>query len=88
MMIDQNMLDRMVNLAKSYGAKRLILFGSVLENPETARDLDLACDIEGWKFFEFGTILEEEFPIPVDVIPLTPPNRFTRYIESKGKRLF
>ena len=47
MTIDQNMLDRMINLAKSYGAKRLILFGSVLENPETARDLDLACDIEG-----------------------------------------
>ncbi len=87
--IDANMIERIINLAKNYGATRLILFGSYLESPSTARDLDIACDgIEGWKLYEFAGRVENELRILLDVIPLSPPNHFTRLIESKGKVLY
>jgi hypothetical protein len=48
----------------------------------------LACDgVAGWKFYELGARLEEELEIPLDLISLNPPTRFTRLIERKGKVL-
>ncbi|MFN3762619.1 MAG: hypothetical protein ACK4WK_05375, partial [Anaerolineae bacterium] len=48
-------IERAVEIARAYGATRLILFGSALEMPDQARDLDLACDgIRGWKLYELG----------------------------------
>ena len=84
----QEQLERAVALAKVYGATRLILFGSALDRPEQARDLDLACDgVLGWKLYELGARLEEELQVALDLIPLTPSTRFTRLIERKGKVL-
>ncbi len=88
MIIQQKQLDLVVTLAKAYGATRLILFGSALTAPEQARDLDLACDgVTGWKLYELGARLEEELRLPLDLIPLSPPNRLTRLIERQGKVL-
>ena len=88
MIIQPQQLDRIVEVAKSYGVTRLILFGSAATEPTKARDLDLACDgLYGWKFYEFGAQLEEELQIPLDLVPLSPPNRFTRLIERRGKVL-
>jgi predicted nucleotidyltransferase len=88
MAIKQDQLDRAIALAKTYGATRLILFGSAATAPEQARDLDLACDgVSGWSFYELGARLEEELRIPLDLIPLTPPSRFTRIIERRGRAL-
>jgi len=88
MAINQPQIEKLIFLAKSYGATRLILFGSALESPSTARDLDLACDgIQGWKLYALAARLEEELHTPLDIIPLSPPTRFTRLIESKGRVL-
>jgi predicted nucleotidyltransferase len=88
MAIQPEQLERAVTLAKAYGARRLILFGSALTRPEQARDLDLACDgVTGWKLYELGARLEEELRVPLDLVPLTPPTRFTRLIERRGKVL-
>jgi predicted nucleotidyltransferase len=88
MSIKQDQLDRVIALAKDYGATRLILFGSAATTPEQARDLDLACDgVSGWSLYELGARLEEELQIPLDLIPLTPPTRFTRLVEQQGKVL-
>lgn len=85
---DSPEINRIVTVAKSYGATRLILFGSALESPSTARDLDLACDgVPGWKLFELGALLEEELHRPLDLVPLSPPTRFTRLIEARGRAL-
>jgi len=87
MKINRNQMNRIIEL-KDYGAKRLILFGSYLTNPDEAQDLDLACDgINGWKIYEFGGRLENELRIPIDVVPLSPKSRFTRLIEQRGKVL-
>ena len=85
MAVSQAQLDRAVTLAKAYGATRLILFGSGAVAPEQANDLDLACDgVTGWSLYELGARLEEELRIPLDLVPLSPPTRFTRLIERRG----
>ena len=86
--INHVQIDRIIALAKSYGATRVILFGSATERPMEARDVDLACDgIPGWDLYEFAARLEDELGISLDIVPLNPPNRFTRHIEKKGKVL-
>lgn len=88
MAFNQELLEKITTLAKSYGATRLILFGSAQENPHAARDIDLACDgVPGWKLYELAARLEDETNLPLDLIPLTPPTRFTRMVERRGRRL-
>jgi predicted nucleotidyltransferase len=88
MTIQQEQLDRAIEIAETFGATRLILFGSAAIDPEQAKDIDLACDgVAGWKIFELGARLEEELKMPLDLIPLSPPNRFTRIIERRGRVL-
>jgi predicted nucleotidyltransferase len=89
MPVTQAEIERAVASLREAGATRVILFGSALDCPEKARDLDLACDgIEGWKFFEVGARLEKEVSASVDLIPLSPASRFTRYIERTGRILY
>jgi len=86
--VRQDQLDSVITLARAYGATRLILFGSAATAPEQARDLDLASEgVSAWRLYELGARLEEELQIPLDLVPLTPPTRFTRLIEQQGKVL-
>jgi predicted nucleotidyltransferase len=88
MAVSQPQIQRIVYLAKQYGAKRLILFGSSLDRPESARDIDLACDgVPGWKLYELAARLEDELHIPLDIVPLYPATRFTKLIERRGRVL-
>ena len=89
MKIQQEHLNRAIELAKTYGVTRLLLFGSAATDLEQAKDLDLACDgIIGWKLYELGARLEEELNVPLDLVPLSPPSRFTDIIERRGKVLY
>lgn len=84
----QEQFDQITLLAQSYGATRLFVFGSVIDNPDEARDIDLACDgVTGWKLYELAARLENELDFPLDLVPLSPPTRFTRLIETRGRRL-
>ncbi|MEI6205948.1 MAG: hypothetical protein WCP20_04115 [Desulfuromonadales bacterium] len=88
MTISQEQFETIVVLASSYGVTRLFLFGSALDNPSEAHDIDLACDgVNGWKLYELAARLENELNIPFDLVPLTPPTRFTRLVETRGRRL-
>ncbi|MCU7492890.1 MAG: DNA polymerase III subunit beta [Ignavibacteria bacterium] len=88
MKITKEMIDRIVSEAKNYGATRIIMFGSAVAAPETARDIDIALDgIRGWRIFEFAGKMEEELNIPLDVVSLSPSSRFTRHIENYGQIL-
>jgi len=87
-MVNQSLINKIVVFAKMYGVTRLILFGSALEKPEEAKDIDLACDgVSGWKLYELAARLEEELHTPLDIVSLSPPTRFTRFIEANGKAL-
>lgn len=81
-------LQKTIKLAKQYGAGKLVLFGSALDSPDTARDLDLACDIPGLKIFAFTGRLEDELELPVDVVPLTPENAFTHSVLQYGRVIY
>lgn len=88
MAFNQAQFDKIASLAKEYGATKLVLFGSAQESPDSARDIDLACDgIAGWKLYELAARLEDELNVPLDLVPLTPPTRFTLLIERNGRRL-
>ena len=81
--------DRCVEIARAFGVRRLILFGSALESTETATDLDVACEgLDGWDLFRFGAKLEEELGTSVDVIPLRSDDRFSQYVAQKGRVLY
>jgi predicted nucleotidyltransferase len=85
MSVQQEKLNRIIEVAKSFGVTRLILFGSTITNPLQANDIDLACDgVSGWDFYKLGAVLEEELNTRLDLVPLSPPNRFTRLIEQQG----
>ena len=88
-MIDQSTLDRCAAIGAEFGAKRLILFGSSAESPETARDIDLVCEgVEGWDIFRLGAKLEEALAIGVDLVPLRPNDRFSQYVAAKGRVIY
>ena len=89
MPVTQEEIEKSVEILRSYGATRILLFGSAAETPETAHDLDLAVDgIEGRAFFTAGAKVEDELDLSLDLVPLTPPSRFARYIERKGRVLY
>ena len=89
MAITQTQIEKIISLAKSYGATRLILFGSAAEKPTEARDIDIACDgVPGWKLYELAARLEDELGTSLDIVPLTPPSKFTEYIKTKGRVLY
>jgi len=88
MALSRAQIERIITLAKAYGAKRLILFGSAVKMRKNVRDIDLACDgVPGWKLYEMAARLEEELGTPLDIVPLSPPTPFTKYVEAKGKVL-
>lgn len=81
-------LNLIVQRAREFGARRLILFGSALETPNDARDIDLAADIPGLALYAFAERIEQDLRCPVDVIPLDVRNRFIETIERRGKVLY
>jgi predicted nucleotidyltransferase len=88
MVVDQDKIEKIVNLAKIYGATRLILFGSAVKTPRVARDIDIACDgVKGWKLYELAAKIEDELEIPLDIISLSPATRMTAIIEKEGRVL-
>jgi predicted nucleotidyltransferase len=88
MKIRDDILDMATDIAHRFGAKRLLVFGSVLNPNREARDIDFACEgVVGWKLFQFGAALEEALKMPVDLIPLDEPSDFGRMVESQGRRL-
>jgi uncharacterized protein len=89
MPVTQDQIDRSVEIARKYGATRVLLFGSAAEDPETARDLDIAVGgVDGWEFFRMAAELEEAVRIPLDVIPLEPENAFVHHISQRGRVIY
>ena len=81
-------IQKIISIARRYGAKKLILFGSAKDNIENARDIDLACEgVVGWKLYELAAKLETELGVPFDVVSLSPSTRFTRHIEQQGRAI-
>jgi predicted nucleotidyltransferase len=82
-------IEKAIELAKEYGATKLLLFGSALNDPENANDLDLGVEgIQGIKFFEFGGMLETFINVEVDIVDLSVDSRFVSHIKKVGKYIY
>jgi predicted nucleotidyltransferase len=89
MPVTQEHLRQAVEIARGYGATRVVLFGSAAEDPERARDLDLAvAGVGGWAFFGLAARLERALGIAVDLVPLDPPSPLSRQAERWGRALY
>ena len=89
MPVMKSVLDRCAVIAREFGATRLILFGSAAESPETARDLDLACEgVEGWDLFRLAAKLEDELKTRIDLVPLRRGDRFARHVQARGRVIY
>ncbi len=83
-------LAKVVSLSKEFGAEKVLLFGSCLDDVESAHDIDVAIKgVKPEKFFEmYGRILCE-VDSELDLIPLEDMREhFAKRILEKGKLLY
>ena len=89
MPVDERDINKGIEVLKKNGAQRAWLFGSALEAPQIARDIDFACEgIPSRRFFEVVGELLDALEKPVDLVDVDVNNRLTRYIRSKGRLLY
>ncbi len=83
-------LAKIIRISKEFGAEKVFLFGSCLEEVESAQDIDIAVKgIKPEKFFEmYGKILgvvDNE----IDLIPLEDTRKhFAKCIIKRGRLLY
>jgi uncharacterized protein len=88
-MITREQINKCVEVARRYGAKRVVLFGSAAENPENARDIDLICEgVRGWNFLLTGAEMENETGVVVDTVAADEPSAFVEYTLPRGKIIY
>ena len=83
-------LVKIVAISKEFGAEEVLLFGSCLEDIESAQDIDIAVKgVKPEKFFEmYGKILGA-VDNEVDMIPLEDAREhFSKRILEKGRLLY
>ncbi len=83
-------IKKIVEIGKEYGANKIILFGSCLEDIKYANDIDIAiAGVKPEKFFElYGKILSEVFT-EMDLIPMEyAREHLSKRILEQGKLLY
>lgn len=89
MAVQQAEIERSKGYLVERGATRILLFGSALEVPEEARDLDIACaGLAPEVFYEVAGGLSRLLGREVDLVDLTDDNVFTRHLEAAGRVIY
>jgi predicted nucleotidyltransferase len=81
--------ETIANIAKDFPLSTVWLFGSAVEDADTAADIDLA--VEGLapeKFFQFYGQLFMELSKPVDLVDLSQNPPISAIIREKGVRIY
>jgi hypothetical protein len=82
-------IQKSVELLRAMGATRVWLFGSSLDNPEAARDLDLACEgIPPERFYRAVGRLLAAVNKPVDLVDVGKSTRLNDYIRRTGRLVY
>ena len=83
-------LDKIVNISKEFGAMKVLLFGSCLDNVSSAYDIDIAVSgIRPRDFFKYYGKVSMEVEDEVDILDLDEVREHLyRRILSKGKVLY
>ena len=81
--------DTITEVAREYGAAKVVLFGSSLAEDREPNDIDLGVSgIEPRLFFRFYGELMMRLPKPIDIIDLAYRSRFTELVERDGVVLY
>jgi|SRR3972149_6908342 len=83
-------LAKIISLSKEFDAEKVLLFGSCLEDIESAQDIDIAVKgVKPEKFFEmYGRILGV-VDSEIDLIPLEDTREhFAKRILEKGRMIY
>jgi predicted nucleotidyltransferase len=83
-------LEKIVSISTEYGAEKVLLFGSCLEDVESAQDIDIAVSgVRPEKFFEMYGKITSVVDSEIDLIPLEDVREhFARRILEKGKLIY
>jgi predicted nucleotidyltransferase len=88
-MLNTETLDFIKNCARHYDVKAIWLFGSVLEDESSARDIDLAVEgIEHNKFYDFYGGLFFGLSKPVDLVDMAEDLPIAALIRNKGLLIY
>ena len=76
-------------LARQYGVRKILLFGSAADPLRESRDIDLAVEgIDPKRFFEFYGSLMFSLSKPVDLIDLSKNTRFNALVKREGMPIY
>jgi predicted nucleotidyltransferase len=88
-MITKEQIAKCVDVARQYGAKRLILFGSAASDPSNARDIDFLCEgLRGIRLLQMAAEMENETGAQVDTVSGDDPTPFVKYNRERGTVLY
>lgn len=88
-MISEQDKVTIVDIARRYDVKTVLLFGSSADPNKRANDIDLAVEgIVPEKFFSFYGDLLFGLSQPVDLIDLSADTKFNRLVHREGVRLY
>ena len=89
MIVPEARIKRAVDALKELGARRVLLFGSFLRDPEKARDIDLA--VEGIplnRILEADVLLQETLGVPADLVSREENPSLFDIVARRGKVLY
>ena len=82
-------IKRAMEISKQFGVSKQVLFGSAVEDMDSANYLDFAVEgIKGWRLIELAAKIEDVLKINVDIVPIKPGDKFIRHILAYGKVLY
>ncbi len=88
-MISEHDKATIVDIARRYDAREVLLFGSSADPSREANDIDLAVEgVAPERFFSFYGDLLFGLSKPVDVIDLSNNTKFNRLVYREGIRLY
>ena len=88
-MISEEDKRTVLRLARKYGARRIVLFGSACDPTMKNRDIDLAVEgVPDELFFKFYGELMFSLSQPVDLVDLTRKTRFSEILVSEGLQIY
>jgi len=88
-MISEKDKKIIINIAKKYKVKRIILFGSGIKDSGQSRDIDMAVEgVPDNLFFKFYSELIFNLSQPVDLVDLNKKSKFSEILLSEGFQLY
>lgn len=88
-MISESDKQKIREVSEKFRAKRVLLFGSSLDDTRESRDIDIAVEgISPRDFFKYYGELMLKLSKPIDVIDLSGRSKFTKLIQQEGVVLY